>query len=169
MKSIPPLLFTVGFITNQEKVLMLHRNKAPNKGKWNGVGGHIETGESPHQSMLREIEEETGLRPDSIHFGGILTWEGFEINIGGLYIFSAEVKTWKIRENGEGNLKWQPIQFAFSHPDVVDNIHYFLPPVLACAAPLHYHFTYQNSVIMERTVTTLPKEIDIFRVFYPDL
>ncbi|PKN84112.1 MAG: DNA mismatch repair protein MutT [Chloroflexi bacterium HGW-Chloroflexi-8] len=169
MKNIPSLLFTVGFITNQDKVLMLHRNKAPNQGKWNGVGGHIEIGESPYDSMLREIEEETGLVPDSIQFGGILTWEGFEINTGGLYIFSATVNSWKIRENGEGILKWQPIQFAFSHPDVVDNIHYFLPPVLAGATPLHYHFTYQNSVIIERNVSTLPKEVDIFQIFTPPL
>ncbi len=93
---------------------MLHRNKAPNKGKWNGVGGHIETGRIPISfHAAGNWKKKPGLKPDSIHFGGILTWEGFEINIGGLYIFSAEVNSWEIRENGEGNLKWQPTPICF--------------------------------------------------------
>ena len=168
MINLPPLLFTVGFITNKEKVLLLHRKKAPNQGKWNGVGGHIEAGESPYHSMLREIHEETGIKLKSIQFGGILTWEGFEISTGGLYIFSVAVNSCEIIENGEGHLEWHPIQFAFSHPDVVDNIHFFLPPVLAGASPLHFHFIYQNGIIVNRNVTTIPSGIDIHRPFFPE-
>jgi 8-oxo-dGTP diphosphatase len=168
MINLPPLLFTVDFITNNGKILLLHRKKAPNKGKWNGVGGHIEPGESPYHSMLREIGEETGIKLESVRFGGILTWEGFEINIGGLYIFSAEVNSWKIKENGEGHLDWHPVQFAFSHPNVVDNIHFFLPPVLAHASPLHFHFMYQDGIIVNRDVTTIPSSIDIHRPFFPE-
>ena len=61
MSNLPPILFTVGFLTNMNDVLMLHRKNPPNKAKWNGVGGHIEPGETPNQSILREIEEETGI------------------------------------------------------------------------------------------------------------
>jgi len=167
MSNLPPILFTVGFLTNMNDVLMLHRKNPPNKAKWNGVGGHIEPGETPNQSILREIEEETGKRLDTIQFGGILTWRGFEIDVGGLYIFYSNVDSRLFKGNGEGKLAWQPLQFAFSHPDVVDNIHYFLPPVLAGASPLHYHFTYQDSVIIERSVTTLPKEINIHQIYMP--
>jgi len=31
------------------------------KGYWNGVGGHIEVNETPHEAMVREFQEETGL------------------------------------------------------------------------------------------------------------
>jgi 8-oxo-dGTP diphosphatase len=38
------------------------------------VGGKIEENESPRESALREIEEETGISLDSIDFKGIVTW-----------------------------------------------------------------------------------------------
>ena len=43
---------------------MLHRIKKKNdinEGKWIGVGGHAENGESPEECLLREVKEETGL------------------------------------------------------------------------------------------------------------
>jgi 8-oxo-dGTP diphosphatase len=159
--QIIDLTFTLAFLTNEDQILMLKRNNPPNKGKWNGVGGRIETGESPYQSVLREIEEETGLVLDRLTFGGIMTWEGFEIKSGGLYIFSANVDEKYVIANGEGILNWQSRAFAFNHPEVVDNIHYFLPPVLAGSNPLHYHFVYENGIIVDRSVRTLPNSIQI--------
>lgn len=52
------------YIKNNNKYLMLYRNKKqndPNAGKWMGVGGHIEDGETPDEAMRREIKEETNL------------------------------------------------------------------------------------------------------------
>ena len=43
---------------------MLYRNKKNNdlnEGKWLGIGGHIEHGETIEQALLREVQEETGL------------------------------------------------------------------------------------------------------------
>lgn len=144
---------------------MLQRKKSPNQGKWNGVGGHIEIGESPFESMRREIFEETGIQVDALRFGGILTWEGFEIERGGLYIFSAAVPSSIFVRCEEGDLAWQSRQFAFSHGDVVDNIHYFLPPVLAGEPPKHYHFGYQNGHISERLIMPLPAAVNIHLPF----
>ena len=47
---------------------MLHRNKKANdisEGKWIGVGGKFEFGESPEDCMEREVFEETGRIPGS--------------------------------------------------------------------------------------------------------
>lgn len=164
MFQIVDLIFTLAFLTNEDRILMLKRNNPPNKGKWNGVGGRIETGETPYQSVLREIEEETGIVLDQLIFGGIMTWEGFEIKSGGLYIFSANVDEKNVIANGEGMLHWQSKAFAFNHPEVVDNIHYFLPPVLAGSNPLHYHFVYENGIIVDRSVRSLPHYIQIHQI-----
>jgi 8-oxo-dGTP diphosphatase len=50
------------FITAEDHVLLSLLNRGPNRGKWTLVGGGIEFGESPKYALLREIEEEAGIR-----------------------------------------------------------------------------------------------------------
>ena len=60
-----PQLATICYIDNGKELLMLHRNKKPNDvhaGKWIGVGGKLERGETPQECAAREILEETGLK-----------------------------------------------------------------------------------------------------------
>ena len=55
---------TLVYIEQDERLLMLHRvrkEKDVNAGKWIGIGGKIEPGETPEECMLRETKEETGL------------------------------------------------------------------------------------------------------------
>ena len=45
-----------------DSVLLIEKNRPDwQKGNWNGVGGHIEDGETPIDAMRREFKEETGL------------------------------------------------------------------------------------------------------------
>lgn len=159
--------FTVCFLTRNEEVLLLLRNKPPNKGLWNGVGGHIEPGESPYQSCLREVEEETGYHLEALSFGGILTWRGFEIDNGGLYIFTAPAPNADPRPNDEGLLAWHPRRWVFTSHEVVENIHYFAPAVLSGAPPSRYHFDYLNGEIIHHRVQPVPPDIDIYQPAVP--
>ena len=55
---------TLCYIENDDKFLMLHRVKKQddmNEGKWIGVGGHVESQETPEECLVREVKEETGL------------------------------------------------------------------------------------------------------------
>lgn len=56
--------YVVGFMFNQpmDSVVLISKNRPTwQAGKMNGVGGHIEDGETPQQAMEREFREETGI------------------------------------------------------------------------------------------------------------
>lgn len=45
-------------VLHDDHVLLIQRGQAPAKGKWTLPGGVIEVGESPEESLLREVKEE---------------------------------------------------------------------------------------------------------------
>jgi 8-oxo-dGTP diphosphatase len=55
------------------RVLMLHRNKEPNKGLWVAPGGKVEIHESPLECAIRELREETGLSANRMSLRGVVT------------------------------------------------------------------------------------------------
>ena len=70
-------LTTLCYIEQDDSYLMMHRiskKNDVNKGKWIGVGGHFEAGESPEDCLLREVYEETGLKLTSWRYRGIVTF-----------------------------------------------------------------------------------------------
>ena len=150
------LNYTLCFLTRGDEVLMLYRNRPPNQGLWNGVGGHIEPGESPESACLREVVEETGFHLKAVRFAGLLTWTGFEIAAGGLYLYTAPAPDGRPVSSDEGFLQWQQRDFVYTSPGVVDNLHFVLPAILDGAPPQVYHFDYRNGQIIDHTVQPLP-------------
>lgn len=60
--------YVAGFLfgVRLRDVVLIEKQKPDwQKGLWNGVGGKIEEGESPHEAMCREFMEEAGLFIDS--------------------------------------------------------------------------------------------------------
>lgn len=58
--------YTVGFLTNKNREIFLMVKKGtgdnipePVRGKWNGIGGKTDSGESAQDGMVREFFEET--------------------------------------------------------------------------------------------------------------
>jgi 8-oxo-dGTP diphosphatase len=152
------LRYTLCFLTRGDTVLMLHRRNPPNQGLWNGVGGRVEAGETPRACVLREVREETGYILAGARFCGVLTWEGFEIPPGGLYLFTAEGPPGPPHTCIEGDLAWKPRAWVLTSPDVVSNIHVIGPHILPGGGalegrermnetPQRYHFSYQDGQI----------------------
>ena len=70
------LVTTLCYLERDGCWLMLHRTAKEqdvNKGKWIGVGGKFEPGESPEDCIRREVLEETGYRLTSWRFRGVVT------------------------------------------------------------------------------------------------
>jgi len=55
-----------GFIINDHKILLIHHAKLD---KWLPVGGHMKPDETPDQTFLHEIKEETNLDAEIISVG----------------------------------------------------------------------------------------------------
>ena len=66
------------YLEKDGKYLMLHRVKKDNDentGKWIGVGGKFEEGESPEECAAREIYEETGLTANKLVYRAVITFD----------------------------------------------------------------------------------------------
>lgn len=90
---------------------MLYRNKKEkdiNKGKWIGLGGKFESGESPEECLLREIREEAGVTLTEYRLRGIITFvtSGGECEPIYLFLYIASAFDGEIQSCDEGELKW---------------------------------------------------------------
>jgi 8-oxo-dGTP diphosphatase len=64
MTQAPKTNYVAGFLFSPDlrNIALIKKNRpAWQKGKLNGIGGHIEKGETPHEAMSREFCEETCL------------------------------------------------------------------------------------------------------------
>ena len=101
---------TLCYIQKDNSVLFLYRNKKkndPNAGKWIGIGGKCEPGETPELCVKREVFEETGLTLTDYHFHGVIRfvsemWEDEDMYLYSAAGFEGELKT----DCDEGELKW---------------------------------------------------------------
>ena len=101
---------TLCYLERGDEVLMLHRVKKAadeNAGKWIGVGGGFEEGESPEECLLREVYEETGLRLLKWRFRGIVTFVSDEWGTEYMHLFTSDSFSGELRECSEGVLAWK--------------------------------------------------------------
>jgi len=59
--------------TQDQHVLLIHRTDIP--GFWQSVTGSVEAGETPDQTAIRELEEETGLRASPVDLHQKVSYE----------------------------------------------------------------------------------------------
>lgn len=78
---------------------------------YNGIGGHVETGEDMVTAAQREIAEETGLAVHDLRLRGVVTVD-VEPEVGVLIgVFTAAADSRHFVDSGEGQLAW----FALDH------------------------------------------------------
>lgn len=65
-----PQLAVSAAIFRDGKVLLVRRARSPAKGFYSLPGGRVEFGESLHQALVREVDEETGLAIEIIGLAG---------------------------------------------------------------------------------------------------
>jgi len=66
-----PKLTVDGVILKDKKILLIKRKNPPFKGKWALPGGFVEYNEKIEDAVIREVEEETGLKTNILDIVGI--------------------------------------------------------------------------------------------------
>jgi 8-oxo-dGTP diphosphatase len=114
---------TLVFLTNGDDVLLL--KGAPTKrlwaGRYNGLGGHIDPGETFRAAALREVHEEARLAPEQIAdfaLRALINVEGTPQGVL-LCVFVGVARTRTIIPSPEGTPEWVPIA-ALDQLDLVD-------------------------------------------------
>lgn len=125
---------TLCYIENKGSYLMLFRNRKPddpNEGKWLGIGGKIEAGETPDDCNAREVMEETGLRLKSAFFHGIIEFRADSYEDEDMYLYSSsdfepadeeaaaafsDTGVYELPECSEGELRWIPAEKLMGLP-----------------------------------------------------
>ncbi|PKL83074.1 MAG: DNA mismatch repair protein MutT [Ignavibacteriae bacterium HGW-Ignavibacteriae-3] len=105
-------LATLCYLMDGERTLMLHRVKKKNdvhEGKWNGLGGKFEPGESPEECAIREVREECGLIIKKPVMHGFITFPMFDGKKDWyVFVFTAREFEGELIDSHEGKLEWIP-------------------------------------------------------------
>jgi 8-oxo-dGTP diphosphatase len=131
-----PIVATLGYVLSPDRaqVLLIHRNARADDqhlGKYNGLGGKLENDEDVVSGMRREIEEEAGIRCDTLSLRGTISWPGFgkhgEDWLGFVFLVSDYTGT-PHASNVEGTLEWVPVERILDLP-LWEGDRHFLPLV----------------------------------------
>jgi 8-oxo-dGTP diphosphatase len=101
---------TLCYVRSGGRMLMLHRNKKEgdvHRGKWNGLGGKLEPGESPDECVIREVREESGLTIEGPRLRGVLSFPAFKPGEDWLvFAYTADRHEGTLGACAEGELEW---------------------------------------------------------------
>ena len=140
------------YIEKDGKYLMLFRNEKandPNEGKWLGIGGKFEKGESPEECVSREVFEETGLILKQKSFRGIVTFDNDKYETEYMFVFTSNDFNGNIvKKCNEGTLKWINKQDILSLP-LWEGDKYFLELLAKDAPFFSLKLTYSGDKLLK--------------------
>lgn len=124
-RGVKTVKYVVGFLISNHSDVALIRKQRPEwqRGFLNGIGGHIEKGESAHDAMRREFEEETGNNLTGWHEFISVRGIGYE-----LHYFSAHIPSrMRLKKTTDEKPGWFNIQAILKQGKILANLHWLIP------------------------------------------
>ena len=137
------------YLEKDGRYLMLYRNKKKNdmnEGKWLGVGGHVELGETSFQAVVREVKEETGLDLKSAEYRCVINFVNDDYDEI-IYQYTSSDFSGEVIECNEGELKWIPKEEVLSLP-MWEGDKYFLAPLINNEPFFEITIVYKNNKLV---------------------
>ena len=151
-------LTTLCFLARKDEVLLAMKKRGFGAGKFNGVGGKVETNESVAEAMLREAEEEIGVKIDApeaklrahltFYFDGKAEWNQQ------CHVFIAEKWHGEPIETEEMKPEWFSVKKLPFESMWIDD-HVWLPKVLAGESlEAEFYFNADGTVLQSHSLKT---------------
>jgi len=122
----------LAFSSNRRDVLLIEKTHPKwQKGKLNGVGGHIENGESPAQAMVREFQEETALCVPELLWLPVVKVSDMFKNIWEVYFFATVASIEYACTTTEEQLHIVSPN-KLHELNCIDNLKWIIPMALSC-------------------------------------
>lgn len=138
------------YIEKEHQFLMLFRNKKKediNKGKYIGIGGHIEKDETKEEALMREVKEETGLTLLSYQYRGKILFQSDEF-VEIMHLFTSSEFIGELIDCDEGELHWINIKDILNYPHWEGDEH-FLKKLINNEPYFEMSLIYQNDLLKE--------------------
>lgn len=138
------------YIEKEHQFLMLFRNKKKediNKGKYIGIGGHIEKDETKEEALKREVKEETGLTLLSYQYRGKILFQSDEL-LEIMHLFTSSEFIGELIDCDEGELHWINIKDILNYPHW-EGDEYFLKKLINNEPYFEMSLIYQNNLLKE--------------------
>jgi 8-oxo-dGTP diphosphatase len=149
---------TLCYVRQDNKTLMVHRIKKENdmhQGKWNGLGGKLEPGETPEECAIREIREESGLEVKHMELKGLLTFPLFAKNEDWYaFVYLVDQVEGELIDSPEGMLEWVDND-KILELNLWEGDHFFLP-WLERSGFFSAKFVYENGRYIDHQVVFYP-------------
>lgn len=136
------------YIEQNESYLLIHKQKKDmNEGKYLGVGGKIEQGETKEEALIRETLEETGLILLDYAYRGIIHFHSGEY-LEIMHLYTSNQFMGILSTSSEGNLVWVPKKALKSLPMWAGD-HYFLDYLEQSQSFFSMHLYYEGEKLIQ--------------------
>jgi mutator protein MutT len=148
---------TLLFLRRNDEILLAMKKRGFGAGRWNGVGGKLETGETIEQALVRESQEEIGVTPTHYRPVAELDFiQDAEIDPWHMYVYAYIADEWEGEpiESEEMAPQWFAID-DIPYKEMWQDDEYWLPLVLDGKAVEGLFYFDSNDNLTSHSITTI--------------